>query len=154
MTTPASPWMGSISTAAVVSSTAASSAARSLYGTIRKPGVNGPKPVRAVSSVEKLTMVVVRPWKLSAATTIVAWSGATPFTSYAHLRATLTALSTASAPVFIGSTMSRPVNSASDSANWASRSLWKAREVSVSRSSWRWAASISTGWRWPKLRAE
>ncbi len=56
-------------------------AARSLYGTTRKPGVNGPKPARAVSSVEKLTIVVVRPWKLSAATTIVARSAGTPFTS-------------------------------------------------------------------------
>lgn len=92
-------------------------------------------------------MVVVRPWKLSAATTIVARPGSTPFTSYAHLRASLMALSTASAPVFIGSTMSWPVNSASDSANPASRSLWNAREVRVSRSSWRCAASISTGLR-------
>ncbi len=102
---------------------------------MRKPGVNGPKPALAVSSVEKLTMVVVRPWKLSAATTIVARSAGTPFTSYAHLRATLMALSTASAPVFIGRTMSMPVNSAREVANWARRSLWKAREVRVRRSS-------------------
>ncbi len=81
MFTPASPWIGSISPAAVVPSTAASSAARSLYGTILKPGVKGPKPARAVSSVEKLTIVVVRPWKLSAATTIVARSAGTPLTS-------------------------------------------------------------------------
>jgi hypothetical protein len=52
-----------------------------LYGTTRKPGVKGPKPARAVSSVEKPTIVVVRPWKLSAATTIVARSAGTPFTS-------------------------------------------------------------------------
>lgn len=134
-----------MSTAAVVSSTAASSAARSLYGTTRNPGVNGPKPSRATGSVEKLTIVVVRPWKLPSATTIVARSAGTPFTSYAHLRATLIALSTASAPVFIGSTMSRPVSSASDSANSASRSLWNAREVRVRVSSWRCAASISAG---------
>ncbi|GAA3292273.1 hypothetical protein GCM10020295_11150 [Streptomyces cinereospinus] len=125
-----------------------------MYGTIRKPGVNGPNPVRAVSSVEKLTIVVVRPWKLSAATTIVARSAGTPLTSYAHLRATFTPLSTASAPVFMGSTMSRPVSAASRSANSASRSWWKAREVRVRRSSWRWAASTRAGWRWPKLRAE
>jgi hypothetical protein len=116
--------------------------------------VNGPKPDRAVSSVEKLTIVVVRPWKLPSATTIVARSAGTPLTSYAHLRATLTALSTASAPVFMGSTMSRPVRAARDSANSASWSLWKARDVRVSRSSWRCAASMSTGLRCPKLRAE
>ena len=47
------------------SSIAAASAARSPYGTIRKPGVYGPKSSRASGSVEKLTIVVVRPWKLS-----------------------------------------------------------------------------------------
>ena len=31
-----------------------------------KPGVYGPKSSRASGSVEKLTIVVVRPWKLSA----------------------------------------------------------------------------------------
>ena len=41
MITPLSPWIGSSSTATVVSSTAASSAARSPYGTSRKPGVYG-----------------------------------------------------------------------------------------------------------------
>ena len=109
--------------------------------------MKGPKPARAVSSVEKLTIVVVRPWKLSAATTMVARSAGTPFTSYAHLRAILMPLSTASAPVFIGSIMSCPVSATRRSANAASWSLWKAREVSVSRSSWRCAASISAGWR-------
>ena len=38
-----------------------------------KPGVYGPKSSRASGSVEKLTIVVVRPWKLPAATTILAW---------------------------------------------------------------------------------
>ena len=65
MSTPASPWMGSISTAAVVSSIGLLERARSPYGTTRNPGVNGPKPSRASGSVEKLTIVVVRPWKLS-----------------------------------------------------------------------------------------
>ncbi|CAM5728464.1 hypothetical protein STENM223S_00953 [Streptomyces tendae] len=51
--------------------------------------MKGPNPARAVSSVENDTIVVVRPWKFSAATTIVARSAGTPFTSYAHLRATL-----------------------------------------------------------------
>ena len=35
---PASPWIGSMSTATVFSSIAASSAAASPYGTVRKPG--------------------------------------------------------------------------------------------------------------------
>lgn len=40
--TPASPWIGSSSTATVFSVTAADSAVRSPYGTISKPGVYGP----------------------------------------------------------------------------------------------------------------
>ena len=46
-----------------------------------KPGVYGPKPLRACSSVLKLTMVVVRPWKFPSQTIIFAWSLATPFFS-------------------------------------------------------------------------
>jgi hypothetical protein len=45
-------------------------------------------------------MVVVRPAKLPAQTMISARSSATPLTLYAHLRAALIAVSTASAPVF------------------------------------------------------
>ena len=51
-------------------------------------------------------MVVVRPWKLSAQTMISAWSLAMPLTFSPHLRAALMAVSTASAPEFIGSTLS------------------------------------------------
>ncbi len=39
---PASPWMGSSSTAAVFGVIAAASASASPYGTRTKPGVNGP----------------------------------------------------------------------------------------------------------------
>ena len=45
-TMPASPWIGSTSTAAVSGVIARSTAARSPNGTARKPGVNGPKPSR------------------------------------------------------------------------------------------------------------
>ena len=43
---PASPWIGSIRTAAVSGFMARSMAARSPNGTLRNPGVNGPKPSR------------------------------------------------------------------------------------------------------------
>ena len=43
---PASPWIGSTSTAAVSGVIARSMAARSPNGTARKPGANGPKPSR------------------------------------------------------------------------------------------------------------
>jgi hypothetical protein len=110
--TPDSPWIGSIRAATVLSSMAASSAAASPNGTIRNPGVNGPNPSRATGSVEKLTIVVVRPWKLPSITMMLAWSCATPLTSYPHLRDTLIAVSTASAPVFIGRTTSIPASAA------------------------------------------
>ena len=92
-------------------------------------------------------MVVVRPWKLPEATMISAESNSTPLTSYAHLRATLMADSTASAPVFIVSTISVPVSSASSWQKWPNWSLWKARDVRVSRSSCSCAAWSRAGWR-------
>jgi hypothetical protein len=64
------------------------------------------------------------------------------------------AVSTASAPVFIGSTTSLPVNAARSRANGPSWSLKKARLVSVSRCSCSVARATSRGWEWPKLSAE
>ncbi len=77
---PASPWIGSTSTATVSSSMAAATASASPYGTIRNPGVYGPKSSCASGSSEKRTIVVVRPWKLPVMTMIFAASGATPLT--------------------------------------------------------------------------
>ena len=56
-------------------------------------------------------MVVVRPWKLFSQTMISAFPSGTPFTLYPHFRTILMAVSTASAPVFIGSAFSKPVTS-------------------------------------------
>jgi hypothetical protein len=64
------------------------------------------------------------------------------------------AVSTASAPVFIGSTMSIPASSASSVQNSPNWSWSKARLTSVTWSSWRRAAATSRGWRCPKLIAE
>ncbi len=47
-------------------------------------------------------MVVVRPWKFCSQTTISCAPAGTPFTYWPHLRAALMAVSTASAPVFMG----------------------------------------------------
>ncbi len=99
-------------------------------------------------------MVMVRPWKLLEQTMISAWSGSTPLRSYPHLRATLMAVSTASAPVFIGSTASCRDSRARSAQKRPSWSLWNARLVRVSRWSWASAASIRAGWRWPKFSAE
>lgn len=116
--------------------------------------MNGPKSSRATGSSEKETTVVVRPWKFPPATTIRAAPGRTPFTRYPQARATFTADSTASAPVFIGRTASVPVSAARSRWNAGSRSLWNARAVRVSVSSWACAAAVSAGWRCPKLSAE
>ncbi len=80
MTTPPSPWIGSSSTATTVSSIASRRAAASPYGTVRKPGVNGPKSSWAEGSSENEMIVVVRPWKFPDATMIVARSAGTPLT--------------------------------------------------------------------------
>ncbi len=64
------------------------------------------------------------------------------------------AVSTASAPVFIGSTISMPASSASSVQNGPNWSCSNARLTSVTRSSCRSAAATSRGWRWPKLIAE
>ena len=53
-------------------------------------------------------MVVVLPWKLLAQTIILASFSGMPFFSYPHLRASFKAVSSASAPVFIGRTLSNP----------------------------------------------
>ena len=60
---------------------AAASASASPNGTTSKPGVNGPNPPRASGSVENPTIVVVRPWKPPAITTMRARSSGTPRTS-------------------------------------------------------------------------
>jgi hypothetical protein len=70
------------------------------------------------------------------------------------LRATLIAVSTASAPVFIGRVSSMPHSSASSRQNGPNWSCTNARLTSVSRSSCSRAAAISAGCRWPKLSAE
>ena len=70
--TPPSPWIGSTRTAHVFGVIAARTASTSPYLTIRKPGVNGPKRLVESGSVEKPTIVVVRPWKLPSATMISA----------------------------------------------------------------------------------
>src|ERR1700761_4468783 len=151
---PASPWIGSKSTATVLSSIAWAIAAASPKGTDRNPGVNGPNPSRAIGSDEKLTALMVRPWKLLSATMILACPAGTPLTSAPHLRATLRPLSTASAPEFIGSTMSLPHNWARSAQNGPRLSEWKARLTSVTVSSWAWAVAVISGLRWPKLTAE
>ena len=99
-------------------------------------------------------MVVVRPWKLPSMTMMLAWSSGTPLTRYPQRRLTFRAVSTASAPVFIGRTMSLPVSSARACENGPSWSLWKARLVRVSRESWSWARASSRGCPWPKFSAE
>jgi hypothetical protein len=66
----------------------------------------------------------------------------------------LTAVSTASAPVFIGNALSMPVVSQTARRNGPSRSVWKARLVTASCIACSTSAWTSAGWPWPKLTAE
>ena len=69
-------------------------------------------------------MVLVRPWKLPRATRISAWPSAMPLTRWPQRRAHLIAVSTASAPVFIGSARSKPASRHSFSRNGPSVVPW------------------------------
>jgi hypothetical protein len=64
------------------------------------------------------------------------------------------AVSTASAPVFIGSTTSRPHSPASSSQNGPSWSWRKARDVSVTRRACSTSAATMRGWQCPWFTAE
>ena len=66
-------------------------------------------------------------------------------TSYPHLRLTFIAVSTASAPEFIGKIMSLPLSWASAWANPPNLSLKKARLVSVNFVIWSRATATSLG---------
>ena len=99
-------------------------------------------------------MLMVRPWKLPSITITFARPSGTPLISWPHRRATLSAVSTPSAPEFMGSTVSLPANAASSAQNGPSRSWWNALLVRVSRSSCSLAAATRSGCRWPKFRAE
>jgi len=105
-------------------------------------------------SVENETIVVVRPWKLPPMTMIVPQSSGRPLVRLPHRRVTLIAVSTASAPEFIGRMRSLPVRAHRSRANGPSWSEWKARLVSVRVRSCRSATSMSRGLECPKLSAE
>ena len=97
--TPASPWMGSSSTAATVSSTAASSASLSPYGTQRMSPGSGSNGSRYASLDVSASAPIVRPWKLpSAATTVVR----------PVRRVALNAASLASAPELVKNDLGHP----------------------------------------------
>ena len=99
-------------------------------------------------------MVVVRPWKLFSQTIISASSRGICLCVYPHRRTALMAVSTASAPVFMGSTISMPHMRASSSTKRGNWSLRKAREVSVTRSACSRSAWRMRGWQWPWFSAE
>ena len=92
---PASPWIGSIITAAVRGPTASASALGSSRGTATKPGRYGAKlSFVAIPGVAE-TAPIVRPWKAPSKTTI---SGASIPRPCACFRASLIAHSFASVP--------------------------------------------------------
>jgi hypothetical protein len=68
-------------------------------------------------------MLTVRPWKFSSTEKIKASFCGIPLTLYPHLRAIFTAVSTASAPVFMGKIMSNPNSLVAYSAKRGNTSL-------------------------------
>ena len=99
-------------------------------------------------------IVVVRPWKFWSATMISALPSGTPLMVYAHFRASLIAVSTASAPVFIGQAMSLSVYSHSFFRKSAISLVYTARLVSVRMSSCCFTVSTMYSLRCPFAIAE
>ncbi len=149
MNMPASPWIGSTSIPMVFGPMAFSNALMSLYGMVTNPGVNGPKPLLESGSLEKPTIVVVLPWKLFSQTMISPSSSGISLTWWAYLRASLIDVSTASAPVFIGSAISMPLILQSFFRNGPILSFENALEVRVTRFICSTAALTILPWRWP-----
>ena len=98
--------------------------------------------------------MVVRPWKLLSKTRISPCAAGTPLTVCPHLRASLMAVSTASAPLFIGRKRSKPVSALISWQSCPSWSLRKAREQRVSRSACSVSRFTRRGWQCPWLTAE
>lgn len=71
------------------------------------------------------------------------------FFSYPHFLANFIAVSTPSAPVFIGRTISYPNMLVRNSANTGNLSLWKALELTVSLSTCSSNAFFTFGWQCP-----
>eukprot|EP01139_Manchomonas_bermudensis_P000707 Amastigsp_a765_530.p4 type:complete len:186 gc:universal Amastigsp_a765_530:938-381(-) len=157
MITPASPWIGSrmkhASSLACVSSWR-SSPARSLKLTLMWPPWCGAKPCVTSGSHESEMHAVVRPWKQPQHESTRALPYGTPLTSYAHFLAILSAVSTPSAPVFIGSTRSYPNVRVIFSAKSGNLSLKNAREERVSECACSTSAPMMRGCWWPWLTAE
>src|SRR5690625_217080 len=145
MLTPASPWIGSNKKPAVFSFIAAFNASTSPNGMTLNPGSKGPNPRLLLSSEDKLMAAIVLPWKLSTQAMISAWSSCTPLTSYAQRLAVLIAVSTASAPVFIGRAIFLFVSVQIFSYQGPSWSLWNALDVNVTLSAWSFQAATSLG---------
>jgi hypothetical protein len=104
--------------------------------------------------VERLTARTVRPWKLPSAATSSPPPSGIPRRSWPWRRIAFTAVSTASAPVFMGSARSAPVTAQSRARKGPIRSLRKAREVRVRRPACSTRAATMRGCRWPWFRAE
>ncbi len=143
--TPVSPWIGSSSTAAVRSPTAASSASTS-RGTGMKPGTSGAKGACLDSWNVADSAPYVRPWKPPCSTTMSPRGRA--------LRTSLSAASFASAPEFAKYT--RPPSDAADN-RFASSTIGRLKyrfETCISVPACARIAATTAGWQWPVLQTE
>ena len=116
MLIPPSPWIGSTMTAAVWLSMARSTARRSLKGTYLNPPGSGSNPWWYFSCAVAVTVARVRPWKPPRIVMMSPRSLAP--CSLAHLRASLIAVSLASAPELEKNTRSAKEWSQSSLASW------------------------------------
>jgi len=120
-TTPFSPWIGSITTAATVSSSASARALASPYGTkVTSPG-SGSNGLRYAGFQVSARAALVRPWKAPSMAISRVRPGAMASTAWT-LRVTLNAASLASVPELVRKTRAGVPGSALRTARAASRS--------------------------------
>ena len=142
--TPASPWIGSRTTAATSSVTAARRAASSPYGTWVTPGRSGSNGSRYAGLWVSASAPVLRPWNAPSAATI----RVRPVR-----RASLTAASTASVPELAKKTAEPGGAAATSSSRSASSTcavVVKKLETCTRRAACALTASTIAGWAWPR----
>src|SRR6266568_4827821 len=144
---PPSPWIGSTRTAAVRLSIALSSALRSLKATYLKPPGSGSKPWWYFSCAVAVTVASVRPWK-PPRMLMMSPRSLEPC-SLAHLRASLMAVSLASAPEFEKKTRSAKECSQRRAASCACCGMWKRLETWTRVAACSRSVPTTFGWQWP-----
>ena len=148
---PASPWMGSTSTAAMsrVRPAMAVMASRSPNGARTKPPTSGSNPACALRLPVAESAAIVRPWKLCSMTMTPghAWPRAWPYNLVIF-----SAPSMASAPELPKNTRSMPVKQATLPASFSCQGMRTRLPVWIRVAAWSAITAASAGCAWPSAQ--